>query len=344
MSPVHDLAVHDGDLIAATHGRSFWVLDDITPLRQITPAALQSAARLFRPAPAIRLRQSENHETPLPPEIPYGDNPPTGAIIDYWLASPPSGPVVIDILDASGATVRHFASDQPTDTVRALEPSEAPYFMTQWLPRAQPLTATAGHNRFVWDLRLPRPSATSYEYTSAVVPGIGAEAKPAGPLVLPGEYRVRLTAGAVTETQPLRVVLDPRERVVPGSLETQFTLAVDVNRAVTDASALERVVQAMHDSLAARRSAAPAGDVADAIATFGRALDSLHVAATASALATLSTAVEGADRAPTSPMQSVFAELKTELAAEQRRWSGPLQTRLAALSERLQAAGMPGIR
>jgi len=343
MSPVHDLIVHDSDLIVATHGRAFWVLDDITPLRQITPAALQSPARLFRPAPAIRLRQSENHETPFPPEISHGDNPPTGAVIDYWLASPPSGPVVLDILDARGTAVRHFASDQPTDTVRAQAPAEAPYFMTQWLPRARPLTANAGHNRFVWDLRLPRPSAESYEYSSAVVPALGTEAQPAGALVLPGEYRVRLTVGAVTEAQPLRVVLDPRERVAPGALESQFALAVDLSNAVTDASALDHTVRAIHDSLAARRSAATAADIADAMAAFGGALDSLHVGATASALGTLETAVEGADRAPTEPMQAVFAELRTELAVEHRRWSGPLQTRLAAVNERLQAAGLPAI-
>lgn len=344
MSPVHDLVIHDTDLIAATHGRAFWVLDDITPLRQITPTALQSPARLFRPATAIRLRQSENHETPFPPEISHGDNPPVGAVIDYWLASSPSGPVVVDILDASGAIVRHFASDQPTDTVRALEPAQAPYFMTQWLPRAHALTANAGHNRFVWDLRLPRPSVESYEYSSAVVPALGAEAQPAGALVLPGSYRVRLTVGAVTETQPLRVVLDPRERVLPGALEAQFGLAVDLSKALTNASALDRTVRSMHDTLAARRSAAPAANVAAAIAAFGEALDSLHVRATTNALATLQTAVEGADRAPTAPMQAVFSEIRTELATEQRLWSGPLQTRLAAVNERLQAAGQPAIR
>src|SRR5208283_2490571 len=100
----------------------------------------------------------------------------TGAIIDFWLASTPSGPVGLDILDARGGVVRHFASDQPTDTARALEPAQPPYFMSRWLPRAQPLTANAGHNRFVWDLRLPRPSVPSYGFSSAIVPMLGAEA------------------------------------------------------------------------------------------------------------------------------------------------------------------------
>ena len=133
MAPVHDIIVHGVDLIVATHGRAFWILDDVTPLRQLTPTVVRTQAVLFKPAPAVRLRQSENRETPLPPEVPHGENGPTGAVIDYWLASNPSGPVVIDILDTRGAIVRHFASDQPTDTLRAFEPRDPPYFMTRWL-------------------------------------------------------------------------------------------------------------------------------------------------------------------------------------------------------------------
>ena len=214
VSPVHDLVVHDADLIVATHGRAFWVLDDVTPLRQLTPAALRAPAALFRPAPAIRLRQSENRETPLPPEIPHGDNAPTGAIIDYWLASAPATPVVLDILDGRGAVIRHFASNQPTDTLRASEPADPPTFMTRWLPRPQPLTANSGHNRFVWDLRLPRPSVPTYEYSSAVVPRSAPRPSLRARSCYPGSIASGLPSARRATCSPSRRT-GPRERAHP---------------------------------------------------------------------------------------------------------------------------------
>ncbi len=319
LAPVHDLVVHGVDLIAATHGRSFWVLDDITPLRQVTSAVLQAPVRLARPSMAVRLRQSENSDTPLPPEVPHGDNAPTGALIDYWLASRPSDAVRLEILDASGHVVRRFASDQPTDTVRAYEPSAPPYFMTRWLPRLEPLTANAGHNRFVWDLRLPRPSARSYEYSSGVVPGRGAEIEPAGPLVVPGQYQVRLTVGGETQTQPLVVTLDPRERASATALEAQFVLASQVATALSEASALDRSVRGIHDSLTARRAGAPPA-IGDAMTKLQSTLDSLDVGETTSGLVALEKTVGGADRMPTASMQNVYTTLRSQLTAQQKRW------------------------
>jgi photosystem II stability/assembly factor-like uncharacterized protein len=337
MSPVHDLAVHDADLIAATHGRSFWVLDDVTPLRQMTVAVAQAPFHLFRPAPAIRLRQSENHDTPLPPEVPHGDNGPTGAVIDYWLAS--GGSVTLDVLDERGAVVRHFASDQPIDTVRALEPSTPPYFMDRWLPHLDTLTTHVGDNRFVWDLRLPRPSALTYSYSSDVTPEEGAEAEPDGPLVVPGMYRVRLTVAGQSQTVPLEVKLDPRERVSPLALQTQYTLAVQASSGMTDATAFERMVRGVQDSLSARQSSAPAA-ARDAMAALGHALDSLHVAETSEGFSALETAIEGADRMPTAPMQAVYTELRNELTAEHHRWTDALRPEVVRVNAQLQAAGL----
>jgi hypothetical protein len=339
-SPVHDLAIHGADLIAATHGRAFWVLDDVTPLRQVTPAFAHAPVLLARPATAFRLRQSENRETPLPPEIPHGDNAPTGAIFDYWLASRPKRPLVLEILDAHGVVVRHFSSDQPTDTLRALQPADPPYFMTRWLPQPQPLTANPGHNRFVWDLRLPRPSATSYGYSSAVVPAVGTEAQPAGALVLPGEYQVRLTVGTLKATQSLRVVLDPRSRVAPGALEAQLKLAIQVSGALTDATELERAVRTVRDSLDSRRPEAIGARLGDTLSAVSQAIDSLKVGATAAELAALATGVDGADRAPTAAMQAVFAELQSQLASAQASWSGAIKSQLDALDTSLKSAGL----
>ncbi len=341
MSPVHDLVIHDADLIVATHGRAFWVLDDVTPLRQLSPTVVDAAARLLRPAPAVRVRPSQNRDTPLPPEVPHGDNPPTGAIIDYWLADAPHVPVSLDILDRTGAIVRHFASDAPTDSTLAMHPAEAPYFMAQFLPSAEPLPAHAGLNRFVWNLRYPRPPAESYDYSSGVVPGLGGAAEPDGPLVAPGEYRVRLTAAGATETVPLRVLADPRVRVAPSVFAQQVDLATRLWNALAEATALARAAGSLRDTLAAREPGLhdAAGQTATALRA---ALDSLQAPAIAASLAGLEIAVEGADREPTAAMRAVFAQLVRQLAAARGRWS-TVETRVAALSAALRSAGAPPI-
>ncbi|OLC06162.1 MAG: hypothetical protein AUH42_06195 [Gemmatimonadetes bacterium 13_1_40CM_70_11] len=165
---VRDLAVHDNDLIAATHGRSFWILDDLTHLRQLSDSIPREPAHLFRPARALRLRRSVSNDTPLPPEEPHGTNPPAGAVIDYYFPAAPTGPVTLEILDASGKPVRRFSSED-----RVEPPREQPQIAAEWLPRFQPLTRDAGHNRFVWDLRYPRPPADRYNYSIAAIAGGG---------------------------------------------------------------------------------------------------------------------------------------------------------------------------
>ncbi len=339
LSPVHDLVVHGTDLIAATHGRSLWILDDVTPLRQVTPGLAGTAMHLFRPTPAIRLRRSENHDTPMPPEVPRGDNGPTGAVIDYWLASSTSDPVVLDVLDSSGRVLRHFGSDQPTDTIDAVQPHPPPFFSTRWLPQLATLTANAGHNRFVWDLRLPRPSATSHTYSSNVVPLEGGEVEPAGPLVVPGVYRVRLTVHGASQAQPLVVSLDPRVRVTSMALRAQLALALQTGAALTEATTLARAVRATRDSLATRQPAAPSG-LRDAMAHLEHALDSLHFGEIGANLGSLETAIESADRKPTAGMDSVYSTLRSALTAQHERWRADLQRELRALDAQLVGAGL----
>src|SRR5262249_40561581 len=110
---VRDLLAHHDDLMAATQGRGIWALDDVSPLRAIAAGATREAVHLVPPAPAVRLRSSESRDTPPPPETPLGQNPPTGAVFDYWLATAARGPVMLTITDASGALVRRFRSDAP---------------------------------------------------------------------------------------------------------------------------------------------------------------------------------------------------------------------------------------
>ncbi|HEX4628666.1 MAG TPA: glycosyl hydrolase, partial [Gemmatimonadales bacterium] len=190
---VRDLAVQGRDLVAATHGRSFWILDDLTPLRQLSDSVVRAPAHLFAPAPAIRLRRSVSNDTPLPPEEPHGTNPPAGAVIDYWLQSAASSVVTLEIRDRAGDLVRRFASDERA--APPAEPSPPPQFADEWLPRSEPLTTGAGLNRFIWDLRYAPPPVARVSYSIAAIAGQGTVAEPQGPLVVPGEYEVRLSVG-----------------------------------------------------------------------------------------------------------------------------------------------------
>src|SRR5207253_6048853 len=243
---VRDLAVHDNDLVAGTHGRSFWVLDDVTPLQQLGDEVSRSHAHLFRPERAIRLRHSENRDTPLPPEEPHGTNPPAGAVIDYLLGSASAGPVTLEIRNARGALVRRLSSED-----RATPPLEPPQFAAEWLPRTEPPTRHVGLNRLVWDLRYPPPPAARREYSIAAIAGEGTVAEPQGPLVLPGEYQVRLRVGGQTYVQGLRVMLDPRVHVPDSALAGQLRLALEIWNSMADE-------QALHGGLASVDTRLPA--------------------------------------------------------------------------------------
>ncbi|HEV2104430.1 MAG TPA: glycoside hydrolase, partial [Candidatus Eisenbacteria bacterium] len=163
VSAVRDLVVHDDDLVVGTHGRGFWILDDVTPLRQIAAAAAANAY-LYRPETAVRVRGNTNTDTPLPPDEPVGENPPDGAILDFHLAHAARGPVTLEVLDAAGALVRRYSSADPPDSVqRDLNIPE------YWIRPPQPLPAAAGTHRFVWDLRYAPPAALRHDYPIAAV-------------------------------------------------------------------------------------------------------------------------------------------------------------------------------
>src|SRR5262249_1503152 len=148
VSPVHDLVIKDNDLVIATHGRSFWILDDISPLRQLSTEVQSAAVHLFTPAIAMRIRANTNHDTPLPPEEPAGQNPPSGAILYYYLKSPAQAEVKLEVLNAAGNVVRSYSSkDQP------FHPPTPPAFPLSWIRPAEPLSMSAGMHRFVWDIR-----------------------------------------------------------------------------------------------------------------------------------------------------------------------------------------------
>ena len=343
-SSVRDLVVHDTDLVVATHGRSFWILDDITPLRQIAAAAAAAAAGgayLYRPAPAVRVRWNGNTDTPLPPDEPAGRNPPDGAMLDYYLARPAAGPVVLEVRDRSGALVRHFASGdrpEPPDTTVNIP--------LTWIRPSPTLSTDRGMHRFVWDLHAAPPPALQHEYPISAIRG-DTPREPRGPWVLPGSYTVRLTVDGVTLTQPLVVRRDPRLRPGPGVLEQQFALALRLVRAMDRDTAAWQRVHALQARLRSVRERAAQGRMV--------ALDSLDARAAAlesgagrpgprpggddrgadnltrlnADLVAAYNVVEGADSAPTAAVRAVVGELERSLA----RLLGRLRTLEGTIGE-----------
>jgi photosystem II stability/assembly factor-like uncharacterized protein len=203
---MRDLAIHGDDLIVATHGRGFWVLDDIAALRQIDDTVSQSDVFLFKPADAINMPAGSENGTPLPKDEPFAENPPSGAMLDYYLKAAPSGPVVLEILDGSGQTIRRYSSD---DHPAARNPDTL-NVPAVWMPTPEPLSAAPGMHRWMWDLR-PAPAAGAAGGRGGGGGGGGGGGRGGGPAAAPGTYSVRLTVGGKVLTQPLTVKPDPRE-------------------------------------------------------------------------------------------------------------------------------------
>jgi BNR/Asp-box repeat len=276
-SGVNDLTIHENDLIAATEGRAIWVLDDYTPLRHA-----QGKMVLIPPAKAYRLGANQNRDTPLPLDEPRNPNPPTGAVIDYVLPAGVKGPVVLEFVDPRGQVVRAFRSDEAPK-----RPEANQYFDDDWLQEPEPLPARPGHNRFAWNLRLPRPKAPEYDYSIAAVPGVDTPVVPQGLIAPPGRYEVRLTVEGRTVTQPLEVVMDPRVNVPAADIEAQRAFYEEISKT------LERVAEAIE------KSSEPDDELG----------------AVAGVLTGLATDVEGVDRAPTAPQREVFETYRKRLDA-----------------------------
>jgi len=223
---IHDLTVEQGDLVAATYGRSFWVLDDLTPLRQVNAGMVTGGAHLFAPRPAVRVRRDENQDTPLPPEVPAGKNPPDGGILDYYLSANFSGDLQLEIHDEDGKLVWKY-SDAP----QAKE-EELPYVADYWIAHTQPLAKSPGMHRFVWNLRYNNPPAvhtqSPYNYPIAAIVG-ETPLPPEGPLVLPGKYEVQLKSGGQVLRQPLEVKMDPRVHTTRNELQSALELQLRIS-------------------------------------------------------------------------------------------------------------------
>ena len=228
VTPVHELVVKGNDLVVATHGRSFWILDDISPLRELTGSVTTSTAYLFTPATAVRMRPNVNSDTPLPPEVPAGENPPTGVVLYYYLASSAQSAVVLEILDAGGKLIRRYSS---ADSPAAIKP-ESVAFPMYWFRLPQTLSTDPGLHRFVWNFRYPNPSVPFPEYSMSTAYGQNTPTEPEGPQVLPGSYQVRLTVDGKSMTQKVSITMDPRVRASASDLQKQFALEMKIYNAL----------------------------------------------------------------------------------------------------------------
>jgi photosystem II stability/assembly factor-like uncharacterized protein len=247
VTPVRDLTIHQDDLVIATHGRSFWILDNITPLRQATAAAQASAAFLFQPQTATRMRPGSARGMPFPPELPAGQNPPDGAIVDYYLKTAPQGDVTLEILDSQGKLVRSYSS---AGRPAVPKPTSLP-FTYSWVKPPEGLAKTPGMHRFVWDIH--------YASLPGAPAGFGGfRRRSGGPWAVPGQYQVRLTVNGQAYTQPLTVRMDPRSPASQADLQKQFDLAMKIQtrsqeaaKALGEVRSLRTQLKDRHDQLAA---------------------------------------------------------------------------------------------
>jgi photosystem II stability/assembly factor-like uncharacterized protein len=234
---VRDLIVKDDDLVLATHGRGFWILDDVTPLRRLWGAALAVPMELVPPRPALRVRFSTNTDTPIPPDEPVGENPPDGATLDYVLHDAVSELLTLQIKDDAGRIVRRYRSDDPSPP-----PADVGQTPRYWIRPAPKLARSAGLHRFVWDLHEESPRVLEPRYGMAAIPE-RTPAEPRGPWVLPGRYTVELVAGegpgARTVSRPLVVNMDPRVKTPLADLRAQHALSRLLADALSRATAIE---------------------------------------------------------------------------------------------------------
>jgi photosystem II stability/assembly factor-like uncharacterized protein len=241
---MRDLVIHDNDVVVGTHGRSFWILDDITPLRQIAAAKAAASAYLYKPAAAYQVLRNTYTDTQMPKETPAGQNPPDGAILDYYLKTAAGGPVTLEIHDAAGRLAFRLAS---TDQPKPVDPASL-NFPTYWLRPPQVLSAAAGRHRIVWDLHYPAPQSDTHRAPISVILH-DTPLGPLGPTAVPGQYTVTLSVGGQTYTQPLTLRIDPRLDTPLAGLTRQFDLATQL---VTD---MDRVYAAMHQAGATNAAA-----------------------------------------------------------------------------------------
>ncbi len=348
VTSVRDLVVHDDDLVIATFGRSFWILDDVTPLRQIDSHVAAADSWFFRPETAYRVRPGSDQGTPVPMDEPLAANPPDGAALDYYLKGKSLSAVQLEIFDSEGKPVRRFASD---DELRKTNPNDVQFPIT-WVRDPQPLSAEAGMHRFVWDLQYPPPKGVR-----------GSFRRQSGPLAVPGNYIVKLTANGKSSTQPLTIKMDPRVKTPQGALVRQFELAWklaarlgEVSTALQQVSDLRKQIEARKkdahgnsellmalEGLGKKMEAAVEPDSDAEFMLFGLAApsnDHEPLPKVAAALNGLLLIVESADAAPTADAATAGEKWEEAAVDTLARWSAFQREDLAGVNALLEKSNL----
>ncbi|ABF40626.1 hypothetical protein Acid345_1624 [Candidatus Koribacter versatilis Ellin345] len=342
-SSVRDIQIHGDDLVAGTHGRGFWILDNISALREIKPQAFDHPV-LFQPQTAIRVRWNMNTDTPLPPDEPRLPNPPDGAIIDYFLPAGFHGEVKLEIHDAAGKVLRTFSSNDP---VPADDPKLA---IPRYWPRPpQPLEGTPGMHRFLWDMHLAAIPGIHAEYPIAAVPHDTAPA-PTSPWVQPGRYMVVLLANGSRADMPLTIEMDPRVKTATADLAQQFNASHQLYedaKLISDAAAHAQAIREQLDQLHSKGGAAATdieafnkkiAEIAGEEEDFGPRRPG--TAETLSSVRTgalfLMTMMQDADAAPTEAMLTKATEIHTATPKVIERWKQFVQQELPKFNDRLK--------
>ena len=345
VSPIHDLVVKDDDLVVATHGRSFWVLDDITPLRQVNAQSAQQDAILYAPQVALRL----HYPTDIDKRQPVGENPPAGAIINYFLKAAAKDEVTLDILDAQGKLVRHLSSkekkvnDQPPEWPDQVE-----------TPRVIP--AAEGMNRFAWDLHYDDPIQTP----GAFYAGEG----PRGALALPGDYQVKMTVAGKTQTAPLHLAIDPRIKDAEAALPKQFDLSAKVvnrigelHQAINEIRNVKTQIQGLHKRFGEDERLKPALTAADDLSKKMTAVEEQLIQVNMKgsegnlafpnmlneALYSFSRTIEYADYGPTRPQGDVFKMLSDRLDEQLKKWTQIKTEEVPKIAALIKQVELPAI-
>ena len=348
-SSVRDLQVKDDDLIAGTHGRGYLILDDVTPLRQIAAERASKAPvdsmHLYTPQTAIRIRNNMNPPTPWPPDMATGENPPDGAVLDYYTGAQFKGPLTLEIADSGGNVVMHTGS---TDPVPPLDPRYPD--PTLWARPPRVLATTPGHHRFLWDMQYPQVPGMSTGPDADMAVPYDTPAVSTAPWIMPGTYTVRLTGGGHTETAQFTVVMDPRVKTPTADLQAQFDQAKGMYDDLLKATAALHEITILREQLKARANQAP---VAQAEPSLSSKLDALagverggggarggpggppSLNSMRAQIARLENEVEKADEAPTAAQVTATQGSIQSLDALVAQWNQLKATDLKALNGQL---------
>jgi hypothetical protein len=354
-----DIQIKNNDLVVGTYGRSFWILDDISPLRQMTPEIASANVHFFKPGDAWRVRRDVNGDTPFPPEVPHGENPPPGALLYYWLSSKPAGDITLEVSDAAGHVIRHMSGAAVAPIPDSMQ--TIPEF---WKEIVRPMPAERGTNRINWDMRYDHPPTFSHGYGQQMgaVP-FETPWTPEGPLAPPGTYSLKLTVDGKSYTQTVTLKNDPRSPASAADIAAQHALLTKLYDGSKEAWAGYEQVTAMRSAVAELSGSSHPAALDSAIKAFSAKLASVggngagggrggggrgapagpppapNFAGLVGAMNRQLDGLDAGDLAPTQPTIRAWTWVCSDLRSAVNTWKAVNGAELAAFNEVLTANG-----